>query len=103
MLIKHLGRVDYEPTYQAMVAFTDGRTEDTPDELWIVEPGIVTPAPGVPAPWKGWRLWQYTTAADGPENGVSASTVAVSRFNGTGTQFAGWVNLARMQGGSVGR
>ena len=37
MLIKHLGRVDYEPTYQAMVAFTDGRTEDTPDELWIVE------------------------------------------------------------------
>ena len=72
-------------------------------ELWIVEPGIVTPAPGVPAPWKGWRLWQYTTAADGPENGVSASTVAVSRFNGTGTQFAGWVNLARMQGGSVGR
>ncbi len=37
MLIKHLGRVDYEPTYQAMVAFTDGRTDDTPDELWIVE------------------------------------------------------------------
>lgn len=37
MLIKHLGRVDYEPTYQAMVAFTDNRTEDTADELWIVE------------------------------------------------------------------
>ena len=37
MLIKHLGRVDYEPTYQAMVAFTDNRTENTPDELWIVE------------------------------------------------------------------
>ena len=37
MLIKHLGRVDYEPTYQAMVAFTDGRTDSTPDELWIVE------------------------------------------------------------------
>ena len=37
MLIKHLGRVDYEPTYQAMVAFTDGRTDETADELWIVE------------------------------------------------------------------
>ena len=37
MLIKHLGQVDYEPTYQAMVAFTDNRTENTPDELWIVE------------------------------------------------------------------
>ena len=37
MLIKHLGRVDYEPTYQAVLAFTDGRTDSTPDELWIVE------------------------------------------------------------------
>ena len=37
LLIKHLGRVDYEPTYQAMVAFTDDRTDSTPDELWIVE------------------------------------------------------------------
>ena len=37
MLIKHLGRVDYEPTYQAMVSFTDTRTDETVDELWIVE------------------------------------------------------------------
>ena len=37
MLIKHLGRVEYEPTYQAMVTFTDTRTDDTVDELWIVE------------------------------------------------------------------
>ena len=37
MLIKHLGRVEYEPTYQAMVAFTDTRTDETVDELWIVE------------------------------------------------------------------
>ena len=37
MLIKHLGRVEYEPTYQAMVSFTDTRTDETVDELWIVE------------------------------------------------------------------
>ena len=35
--IRHLGRVDYEPTWQAMLAFTSERTTDTPDELWIVE------------------------------------------------------------------
>ncbi len=35
--IRHLGRVDYEPTWQAMLAFTTERTPDTPDELWIVE------------------------------------------------------------------
>ena len=36
-LVKRLGRVAYEPTFQAMQAFTAGRTAETPDELWIVE------------------------------------------------------------------
>jgi lipoyl(octanoyl) transferase len=35
--VKNLGRVDYEPTWQAMLAFTVARTSDTPDEIWIVE------------------------------------------------------------------
>jgi lipoyl(octanoyl) transferase len=37
MLIRRLGRVDYEPTWLAMQEFTAARTADTPDELWIVE------------------------------------------------------------------
>lgn len=37
MLIRSLGRVDYAPTHEAMVAFTDRRTADTPDELWVCE------------------------------------------------------------------
>jgi len=36
-VVKRLGRVDYEPTFQAMQEFTAGRTSETPDELWIVE------------------------------------------------------------------
>ena len=36
-LIKHLGLVDYEPTWRAMQVFTDTRTAETPDELWVVE------------------------------------------------------------------
>ena len=36
-LIRALGRADYEPTFAAMRAFTDARTPETPDELWIVE------------------------------------------------------------------
>jgi len=36
-LIKHLGLVDYEPTWRTMQSFTDSRTADTPDELWVVE------------------------------------------------------------------
>lgn len=35
--VKRLGRVDYEPTWQAMLAFTVARNADTPDEIWIVE------------------------------------------------------------------
>ena len=37
MLVKRLGRVEYQPTYQAMLDFTAARQPDTPDELWIVE------------------------------------------------------------------
>jgi lipoyl(octanoyl) transferase len=36
-IVKHLGRVEYEPTFQAMQDFTTARTPGTPDELWIVE------------------------------------------------------------------
>jgi lipoyl(octanoyl) transferase len=37
MQIRQLGRVDYAPTYETMVAFTTARQGDTPDELWICE------------------------------------------------------------------
>lgn len=37
LLVKHLGRVDYEPTFQAMHDFTVSRSAETPDEIWIVE------------------------------------------------------------------
>lgn len=35
--IRSLGRVAYEPTFEAMRAFTDQRSADTPDELWVCE------------------------------------------------------------------
>jgi len=59
-LVRELGRADYEPTFAAMRAFTDARTPDTGDELWIVEhppvytlglgadPGHVLGARGIP-------------------------------------------------------
>jgi len=37
MQIRHLGRVAYEPTFAAMREFTDKRTSETPDEIWVVE------------------------------------------------------------------
>lgn len=36
-VVKRLGRVDFEPTFQAMQDFTATRTAETPDELWVVE------------------------------------------------------------------
>jgi len=35
--VKHLGRVDYEPTWRAMQAFNETRTADTADEIWLCE------------------------------------------------------------------
>jgi lipoyl(octanoyl) transferase len=37
LILKSLGRVEYEPTWRAMQAFTAQRTADTPDELWLCE------------------------------------------------------------------
>lgn len=37
MIVRPLGRVDYAPTYDAMVAFTETRSAQTPDELWVCE------------------------------------------------------------------
>lgn len=36
-LLRHLGRVAYEPTWRAMQAFTATRDADTPDEIWLLE------------------------------------------------------------------
>jgi lipoyl(octanoyl) transferase len=35
--IRQLAQVDYLPTWQAMQAFTDARTPDTPDALWLCQ------------------------------------------------------------------
>jgi lipoyl(octanoyl) transferase len=36
-ILRQLGREDYALTFAAMRAFTDARSAETPDELWIVE------------------------------------------------------------------
>jgi lipoyl(octanoyl) transferase len=36
-VVRDLGRQPYEPVWRAMQAFTDARTDATPDELWLVE------------------------------------------------------------------
>lgn len=37
LIIRDLGRVDYEPTWQQMLDFTLNRDEQSPDELWLLE------------------------------------------------------------------
>ncbi|MCP4465865.1 MAG: lipoyl(octanoyl) transferase LipB [Halieaceae bacterium] len=35
--MRELGLVEYQPTLEAMRAFTDSRDENTPDELWLLQ------------------------------------------------------------------
>mgnify|MGYP003821547955 CR=1 FL=1 len=37
LMLRTLGRVPYEPVYAAMREWTEARTPDTPDELWLCE------------------------------------------------------------------
>jgi len=42
-LVRRLGRVDYQATWQAMQTFTAARNADTPDEIWLLEhPSLFT-------------------------------------------------------------
>ncbi|TAK93436.1 MAG: lipoyl(octanoyl) transferase LipB [Aquabacterium sp.] len=36
-ILKNLGQVDYLPTMEAMQAFTEARTDETPDEIWVCQ------------------------------------------------------------------
>ena len=36
-LIRHLGLIEYEPTWRAMQRFTEERDATTPDEIWFLE------------------------------------------------------------------
>jgi lipoyl(octanoyl) transferase len=41
--VRRLGRVAYEPALAAMRAFTEARTPDTPDDIWLCEhPSVYT-------------------------------------------------------------
>lgn len=37
IIVRNLGRTDYEPVWRAMQAFTDTRDENTHDEIWFTE------------------------------------------------------------------
>ncbi len=37
MSVRRLGLVDYEPTWRAMQRFTEARSADTPDEIWLCQ------------------------------------------------------------------
>jgi lipoyl(octanoyl) transferase len=37
LVVKQLGRQDYHPVWQAMHEFTDNRTDESRDEIWLVE------------------------------------------------------------------
>ena len=54
IVIKQLGRAEYLPTWQAMREFTRGRSDSTPDELWLVEhPPVYTVGQGAAVPAVG--------------------------------------------------
>jgi lipoyl(octanoyl) transferase len=54
VVVKRLGRVEYVPTWQAMRAFSAGRADATPDELWLLEhPPVYTVGQGASLPQTG--------------------------------------------------
>ena len=67
ILIKELGKVEYQPTVEAMREFTARRTGETADEIWLLEhPPVYT-------------LGLAADAAHGPKDGGAIPVVQVER------------------------
>jgi lipoyl(octanoyl) transferase len=67
ILVRKLGKAEYQPTVEAMREFTAGREADTADELWLLEhPPVYT-------------LGLAADAAHGPRPGGSIPVVQVER------------------------
>ncbi len=67
IVVRKLGRVEYQPTVEAMRAFTAQRDADTPDELWLLEhPPVYT-------------LGQGADAAHGPRGADAIPVVRTGR------------------------
>ncbi len=50
IVVRRLGRADYQPTWQAMRELTRARSETTPDEIWLLEhPPVYTLGQGAVA------------------------------------------------------
>ena len=51
IVLRRLGRAEYQPTWLAMRAFTRGRDDSTADELWLLEhPPVYTVGQGASSP-----------------------------------------------------
>ena len=67
IVVKRLGRAEYQPTLEAMRRFTRGRDDDTADELWLLEhPPVYTLGQGA-APAKVTNAIPLITADRGGE------------------------------------
>jgi lipoyl(octanoyl) transferase len=67
ILVRQLGKIEYQPTVQAMREFTARRGADTPDELWLLEhPPVYT-------------LGLAADAAHGPKGADGIPVVQVER------------------------
>jgi lipoyl(octanoyl) transferase len=67
ILVKKLGKIEYQPTVDAMREFTMRRSPDTPDELWLLEhPPVYT-------------LGLAADAAHGPKHSSGIPVVQVER------------------------
>lgn len=53
--------------------------------LWIANYGVSTPR--IPAPWTGWKFWQYTSTGSGPTYGVGSLGIDLNQYNGTEAAF----------------
>ena len=86
IVVKKLGRAEYQPTWLAMRAFTTTRDESTPDELWLLEhPPVYTVGQGAALSSPGNAIPVLKTDRGGDSDG--AALLRALEAAGVATRF----------------
>lgn len=66
-------------------------TDFTKYPLWIAHYNVTKPS--VPAPWKNWTFWQYSSIGSGAKYGAESTYIDLDLYNGTLEELKVWAGI----------
>ena len=95
--LDQLGTNGYTPILYTSNSFWN-EYGDTGDNAWTRFPLWIahyttSPTPTIPAPWKAWTFWQYTSKGSGTSFGTESMNLDLNYFNGSKNDLLAFAHI----------